>query len=103
MWHRARDQLSQGMAGWPHHLGRPTTFWRTSKNRFVYMSSRGSAQGIQCPKAVQEKNLAARPSCLADRPDKWAPRAHSLDTALPYSFYKYHGAPPDKKCEESEV
>jgi hypothetical protein len=31
---------------------------------------------------------------LAVRPDKWVPRAQSLATASPYSFYK---------CEESEV
>jgi hypothetical protein len=75
MWHKARAQPSQGVAGRLHHLGRPAMCWRISKNRFVYVSNRGSAQGIQCPKAVQGGNLAAWPSCMADRPDKWASQA----------------------------
>jgi hypothetical protein len=54
-WHKARAQLSQGVADWPHHLGRIVTCWRISKKKFVYMSRRGGAQGIQCPKAVQCK------------------------------------------------
>jgi hypothetical protein len=45
-------------------------------------------------KVVQGENLAAQPSCMASRPVKWAPRAQSSATALPYSSYKYHGAPP---------
>jgi hypothetical protein len=63
-----RAQLSQGVAGLPHHLDRPAMGWRISKNYFVYVSSRGGAHGIQCPKAVQGGNLAARPSCMAGRP-----------------------------------
>jgi hypothetical protein len=47
--------------------------------------------------------LVTRPSCLADRLDKWAPHTQSLATTPSYSSYKYHGVPPDKKCEESEV
>jgi hypothetical protein len=47
--------------------------------------------------------VAARPSFMAGRPDKWASRAQSSARALPYSSYKYHGAPPGRKCEESEV
>jgi hypothetical protein len=54
-------------------------------------------------KAVQGGNLAAWPSCMAGRPIKWAPHAQSSATAPPYSYYKYHGAPPGRKCEESEV
>jgi hypothetical protein len=38
----------------------PAMCWRISKNYFLYMSSRDGAQGIQCPKAVQGVNLAAR-------------------------------------------
>jgi hypothetical protein len=102
MWHKARAQPSQGVAGPPHHLGLPAMCWRISKYCLVYMSSRGGAQGIQCPKVVQGGNLATWPSCMAGRPEKWAPRTQSLATALPYS-YKYHGAPHDRKCEESEV
>jgi hypothetical protein len=67
------------------------------------MSNRGGAQGIQCPKVVQGGNLAARPSCVAGRSDKWASHAQSSSRAPPYSSYKKHGAPPGKKCEESEV
>jgi hypothetical protein len=55
--------------------------WHGTKhelNCLVYMSSRGGAQGIQCPKVVQGGNLASRPSCMTDRPDKWAPRAQSV-------------------------
>jgi hypothetical protein len=94
MWHKARAQSSQGVAGRPHHLGRLAMCWRISKNYFVYVSSRGGAQGIQCPKAVQGGNLAARPSCTADRPEKWASRTQSLARAPPYSSYIYHGPPP---------
>jgi hypothetical protein len=53
MWHKARAQLSQGVAGQPHHLGRLAMCWHISKNHFAYMSKRGGAQGTQCPKAVQ--------------------------------------------------
>jgi hypothetical protein len=95
-WHKARAQPSQGVAGRPHHLGWPAMCWRISKNHCVYVSSRGGAQVIQCPKAVQGGNLASRP-------DKWDARTQSSARALPYSSYKYHGAPPDRRCEESEV
>jgi hypothetical protein len=44
-------------------------------------------------KVVQGGNLAARPSCMAGWPVKWASRVQSLATAPPYSSYKYHGAP----------
>jgi hypothetical protein len=95
MWHKAWAQMSQGVASRPHHLGRPSMWWRISKNCFVYMSSRGGAQGIQCPKVLQGGNFAGRP-------DKWASHAQSSARAPPYS-YKYHDAPPDRRCEESEV
>jgi hypothetical protein len=94
MSHKARAQPSQRVAGRPHHLGRPTMCWCISKNSFVYVSIRGSAQGIQCPKVVQGGNMATLPTCMAGRPDKWAPHAQSLTTALPYSSYEFHGAPP---------
>jgi hypothetical protein len=103
MWHKARAQPSQGVAGWPHHLGWPVMCWHISKNHFVYVSSRGGAQGIQCPKAVQGGNLAAWPSCMAGQPNKWTSRAQSSARAPPYSSYKYHGAPFHRNCEESEV
>jgi hypothetical protein len=103
MWHKSRAQWSQGVADRPHHLGQLAMYWRISKNSFVYLSSRDSAQGIQCPKVVQGGNLAARPSFMADRLDKWASRAQYSARAPPYSSYKYHGAPPGRKCEESEV
>jgi hypothetical protein len=93
--HKARAQPSQGVVGRPHHRGQPAMCWRISKIRFVYVSKRGSAQGIQCPKAVQGGNLAGRPSCMAGRPDKWAPHVHSLATTPPYSSYKYHGPPTE--------
>jgi hypothetical protein len=103
MWYKAQAEPSQGVAGRPDHLGRLAMCWRISKNHFVYMSRRGSVQGIQCPKAVQGGNLASWPSCMADRPAKWASRAQSLARAPPYSSYKYHGAPPSRNYEESEV
>jgi hypothetical protein len=102
MRHKARAQPSQGVVGWPHHLGQPAMCCHISRNHFVYVSSRGGAQGIKCPKEVQGGNLATRPSCIADWPDKWVSHAQSSARALPYS-YKYHGAPPSRKCEESEV
>jgi hypothetical protein len=103
MWHKARAQPNQGVADRRHHFGWPAMCWRISKNCFVYMSSRGDAQGIQCPKKVQGGNLGARPSCMAGRPDKWASCTQSSARAAPYSSYKYHGAPLSRKCEESEV
>jgi hypothetical protein len=54
-------------------------------------------------KAVQRLNVAARPSFMAGRLDKWASHAQSLARAPPYSSYKYPGAFPDRQCEESEV
>jgi hypothetical protein len=59
MWHKAWAQPSQGVAG------RLAMCWHISKNRFVYVSSSGGAQGIQCPKAVQGGNLGTRTSCMA--------------------------------------
>jgi hypothetical protein len=94
MWQKAWAQQRQGVVGWPHHLGRPAMCLRISKNHFLYMSSRGGAQGIQCPKVVQGGNLATRPSCMADRPDKCTSHAQSLARAPPYPSYKYHGALP---------
>jgi hypothetical protein len=47
-------------------------------------------------KAVEQLNVAVRP-------DKWASRAQSSTRAASYSSYKYLGAPPGKKCDESEV
>jgi hypothetical protein len=44
-------------------------------------------------KAVERLNVAARPSFMAGRPDKWASHAQSLARALPYTSYKYLGAP----------
>jgi hypothetical protein len=70
---------------------------------FVYVSRRGGAQGIQCPKAVQGGNLAASPSCMVGQLDKWASCDQSSARAPPYSSYKYHDAPTGRKCEESEV
>jgi hypothetical protein len=92
MWHKARAQPSQGVTDRTHHLDWPAMCWRISKNRFVYVSSRGGAQGIQCPKVVQGGNLAARP-------DKWASCTHYSATTLSYSSYKYHGAPPTKSVK----
>jgi hypothetical protein len=96
-WRGTKHGLNRAMV-WPaghvlEHL----------QNCFVYVSSRGGAQVIQCPKAVQGGILATRPSCMASRPDKWAPHAQYSATALPYSSYKYHGAPSGRKCKESEV
>jgi hypothetical protein len=54
-------------------------------------------------KVVERLNVAAWPSFMAGRPDKWASRAQSLARALPYSSYKHPGAPPSRKCEEGEV
>jgi hypothetical protein len=82
-WHKARAQPSQGVAGSPHHLGRLAMCWRIYKKCFVYMSSRGGAQGIQCLEAVQGGNLAAQPSCMASRPDKWASHAQFSARAPP--------------------
>jgi hypothetical protein len=81
MWHKARDQPSQCVARRPHHLDRLAMSCRISKKCFVYVSRRGDAQGIQCPKAVQGGNLAARPSCMAGRPNKWASQAPNLAKA----------------------
>jgi hypothetical protein len=96
------NDVAQSTGSTEPRCGRPAMCSCISKNRFVYVSCRGGAQGIQCPKAVQGENLAAWASCMASQPDRWAPGAQSSATAQPYS-YKYHGAPPGRKCEESEV
>jgi hypothetical protein len=96
MWHKAQAQPSQGVAGRPCVGTFPKPIFTTSQSKLV----RGVSN---VGKAVQEGNLAARPSCMAGRPIKWAPCTQSSATALPYSSYKYHSAPPGKKCEESEV
>jgi hypothetical protein len=53
--------------------------------------------------AMERLNLAAQPSCMVGRPDKWASRAQCSARAPPYSSYKNHHAPPGSECEESEV
>jgi hypothetical protein len=53
-------------------------------------------------KAVERLNVAARPSFMAGRLDKWASRTQSSTRAPPYS-YKYPGAPLGRKCEKCEV
>jgi hypothetical protein len=78
--------------------GRPAMCCRIYKKCFVYGSSKGGNQGIQCPKAVQGENLATWPSCMDGRPDKWPSRAQSLARAPPYS-YKYHRAPLAKSVK----
>jgi hypothetical protein len=78
MWHKARAQPSLGVAGRPHHLSWPAMCWCISKNYFINVSSKGGAQGIQCPKAVQGGNLATRPSCMAGRPNMWTSQAPTL-------------------------
>jgi hypothetical protein len=55
MWYKARGQPSQGVAS-------RSCVGAFQKNRFVYVSSRGGAQGIQCTKAVQGGNLVTRPA-----------------------------------------
>jgi hypothetical protein len=66
-WHKAQPQPSQGVASRPHHLGQLAMCWHITKNHFVYVSSRGGAQGIQYPKAVQGGKSPTRPSCMAGR------------------------------------
>jgi hypothetical protein len=88
--------MAQSTGSTEQWCGWPAMCWCISKNHFVYMPNRGGAQGIQCPKAVQGGNMASQ--C-----DKWASCAQSSARALSYSSYKYHGAPPGRKCEKSEV
>jgi hypothetical protein len=52
---------------------------------------------------VEQLNVAAWPSFMAGWPDKWASHVQSLVRVPPYSSYKYPGAPPGRKCEESDV
>jgi hypothetical protein len=82
-------------------VGRPCvgTFPKTASTTCQSKSVRGVSN---VGKAVQLGNLAAWPSCMTGRPIKWAPCAQFLATTPPYS-YKYHGTPPGRKCEESEV
>jgi hypothetical protein len=54
-------------------------------------------------KVVEQLNVAAQPSFMAGRPDKWASHIQSSARAPAYSSYKFPGAPPSRKCEESEV
>jgi hypothetical protein len=53
-------------------------------------------------KMVEQLNLAAWPSCMAGRPDKWASHGQSSTRAPSYSYKNPH-APPSRECEESEV
>jgi hypothetical protein len=63
-----------------------------------------SVRGVSNVGKVMERlNVAARPRFMVDWPNKWASRTQSLARAPPYSSYKYLGAPPGRKCEESEV
>jgi hypothetical protein len=74
-----------------------------SKTIFTSCQSK-SVRGVSnVGKMVERLNVAARPSFMAGRPNKWASRAQSLSRAPPYSSYKYPSARPGRKCEESEV
>jgi hypothetical protein len=96
MWHKAQAQLSQGVADRAYVGMFPKTIFTTCQSK--------SVRGVSnVEKAVQGGNLAARPSCMASRLVNWAPRAQSSAVAPPYSSYEYHGAPPSRRCEESEV
>jgi hypothetical protein len=74
----------------------PKTIFTTCQSRSV---RRVSILG----KAVKWLNLAARLSCMAGRPDKWASRAQSSLGAPPHSSYKNPHAPHGRECEESQV
>jgi hypothetical protein len=97
------NDMAQRTGATEPKCGRPAMCWRIFKTHFAYVFNRGGAQGIQFPKAVQGGNLAAQPSCMAGRPDKWTSRAQSSARASPYSSDKYRHALPGRKCEESEV
>jgi hypothetical protein len=65
----------------------PKTIFTTSQTKLV--------RGVSNVRKVMERlNMATRPSCMAERPDKWASHVQSLARALPYSSYKYPHAPP---------
>jgi hypothetical protein len=96
------SQLKVGLAGPTPLADRPGP-GKFPKNVFTTWQSK-SVRGVSnVGNTVERLNLAARPSCMADRPNKWASRAQSSARALPYSSYKYPHAPPSRKCEESEV
>jgi hypothetical protein len=73
------NDVAQSTGSTEPRCGRPATSpWPTGhvlehlqKKCFVYVSSRGGAQGIQCPKVVKGEKLAARP-------DKWASHMPNL-------------------------
>jgi hypothetical protein len=84
------------LAGWPGPGTFPKTIFTTCQSK--------SIRGVSnMGKVVKQLNVAARPSFMADRPDKWASHVQSSSRAQPYSSYKYPRAPPGRKCEESEV
>jgi hypothetical protein len=96
MWHKTQDKPSQGMADWPR-VGRfPKPIFTTCQSELV----RGVSN---VGKAVQGGNLATRASFMVGQPIKWARCDQSLATVPPYFSYKYHGAPPSRKCEEGDV
>jgi hypothetical protein len=83
-----------GLAGWPGPGVFPKTVFTTCQSKLVRVVS-------NVGKAAERLNVAARPSFMAGRPDKWASHAQSSARALPYSSYKYLSAPPSRRCEES--
>jgi hypothetical protein len=93
-----RDDVAQGPGPldpkW--HMVFPKTIFTTCQSKSArWVSNAG--------KVMERLNVAAQPSFMVGRPDKWASRAQSLARALPYSSYKYPVAPPGRKGEESEI
>jgi hypothetical protein len=79
MWHKARAQLSQGVAGQPCVGVFPKTVLST------------------CPEEAVLKVSNAQRRC---KEETW-PAGLTGGPHVPYS-YKYHGAPLSRKCDESE-
>jgi hypothetical protein len=96
MWHKARAQPSQGMACRPHHLGAiPKTVLSTCLAEEALKLSNAERR---CREETWPLHQVACSAGLTS-----GPHTSNLRPQLPYSFCNYLGAPPDRKCEESEV
>jgi hypothetical protein len=85
------------LTGRPWVGASPKTILSTCPAEVVLMVS--NAQRL-CKEETWPPDQVAWP---VGQPDKWTSREQSSARAPPYSSFKYHNAPPGRKCEESEV
>jgi hypothetical protein len=96
MCHKAQAQPNQGVVGRSCVGAFPRTVLSMCLAEAVLKVSNAQQH---CKEETWPLGQVAWPTGLISEP----PRAQSSATTLTYSSYKFHGAPPIRRCEESEI